>query len=50
MSKGQYERVRSYLAVAREEGLTFFAGGEDEAVFRGRLVGSPAVIRTTLLS
>eukprot|EP01036_Dinobryon_divergens_P033043 gene33043-42753_t len=43
VSKGQYDRVSSFIAQAKEENLTFLCGGEPSADFRARLVGGPAV-------
>ena len=43
VSKGQFDRVSSFIAAAKEENLTFLCGGEPSADFKARLVGGPAV-------
>lgn len=43
VSKGQYERILSYLAVAKEEGLTFVYGGEKaQEELKEKVVGEGA--------
>jgi len=32
VSRGQFDRIQTYIQLAKEEGLTFFAGGDSDAI------------------